>query len=98
MQPYFINTALENSKVLGITDQAELALVKAQAYPHFLDVMAILFILNIIIMLIIGKLKPRETDFIQEYTQQVDIEPWKYVKQVGVAICIVVIGVYIYFA
>jgi SSS family solute:Na+ symporter len=49
-------------------------------------------------MLIIGKLKPRETDFIQEYTQQVDIEPWKYVKQVGVAICIVVIGVYIYFA
>ena len=98
MQPYFIEKAVSIAKLNGITDTAELALIKAQAYPHFLDVMAILFILNIIIMLIIGKLKPRETDFIQEYTQQVDIEPWKYVKQVGVAICIVVIGVYIYFA
>ena len=98
MQPYFIKKAVSIAKLNGITDTAELTLIKAQAYPHFLDVMAILFILNIIIMLIIGKLKPRETDFIQEYTQQVDIEPWKYVKQVGVAICIVVIGVYIYFA
>ena len=98
MQPYFIEKAVSIAKLNGITDTAELTLIKAQAYPHFLDVMAILFILNIIIMLIIGKLKPRETDFIQEYTQQVDIEPWKYVKQVGVAICIVVIGVYIYFA
>jgi len=98
MQPYFIEKAVSIAKLNGITDTAELALIKAQAYPHFLDVMAILFTLNIIIMLIIGKLKPRETDFVQEYTQQVDIQPWKYVKQVGVAICIVVIGVYVYFA
>ena len=65
---------------------------------HFLDIMAILFLLNIAIMLIIGKLKPREEDFIQKYTDQVDITPWKYVKQVSAAICIIVIGVYIYFA
>ena len=77
---------------------AELTLVEAQAYPHFLDVMAILFVLNIIIMLLIGKIKPRETDFIQEYTQQVDIKPWKYVKVAGLGICIIVIGVYMYFA
>ncbi len=37
--------------------------------------MAILFTLNVVIMLIIGKIKPRETDFVQEYTQQLDIEP-----------------------
>jgi SSS family solute:Na+ symporter len=98
MQPYFINTALENAKVLGITDQAELALVKAQAYPHFLDIMAILFVLNVVIMLVIGKIKPREEAFVQEYTKQVDITPWKYTKQVGIAICVIVIGVYIYFA
>jgi len=37
--------------------------------------MAILFTLNVVIMLITGKIKPRETDFVQEYTQQLDIEP-----------------------
>ena len=98
MQPYFIDSALAEATASGITDAAALALVKVQAYPHFLDVMAILFVLNIIIMLIIGKLKPRETDFVQEYTQQVDIEPWKHVKAAGIGICIIVLAVYIYFA
>jgi SSS family solute:Na+ symporter len=59
--------------------------------------MAILFVLNVVIMLIIGKIKPREEAFVQEYTKQVDITPWKYTKQVGVAICAIVIDVYIYF-
>jgi len=98
MQPYFIDSALAEATASGITDVAALALIKVQAYPHFLDVMAILFVLNIIIMLIIGKIKPRETDFVQEYTQQVDIKPWKYVKAAGLGICIIVLAVYIYFA
>jgi SSS family solute:Na+ symporter len=98
MQPHFINKALENAKVSGITDEAGLALIKAQAYPHFLDIMAILFVLNVSIMLIIGKLKPREEAYVQEYTKQVDITPWKYLKPASIAICVIVIGVYIYFA
>jgi SSS family solute:Na+ symporter len=98
MQPYFINKALENAKTSGVVDEGALALVKAQAYPHFLDIMAILFLLNVGIMLLIGKLKPRKEAYVQEFTEQVDITPWKYVKQAGIAICIIVIGVYIYFA
>jgi len=98
LQPYFVNKALDNAKASGITDQATLALTEAQAYPHFLDVMAILFLLNVGIMLLIGRLSPRAEDFVQEYTKQVDITPWKYVKQTGILICIIVIGVYIYFA
>ena len=98
LQPYFVNSALDNAKASGITNQAALALVKAAAYPHFLDIMAMLFILNVGIMLLIGKFKSREQDYVQKYTQQVDITPWKYVKQVGVAICIIVVGIYIYFA
>ena len=98
LQPYFIDKALANAEAVGITDQTALALIKAQAYPHFLDVMAILFVLNIIIMLVIGKLKPMKEPFVQEYTKQVDITPWKYTKQAGIAICVIVIGVYIYFA
>tara|TARA_B110000977_G_scaffold81532_1_gene109085 strand:+ start:2066 stop:3712 length:1647 start_codon:yes stop_codon:yes gene_type:complete len=98
LQPYFIDKALANAAAVGITDQTALALIKAQAYPHFLDVMAILFVLNIIIMLVIGKLKPMKEPFVQEYTKQVDITPWKYTKQAGITICVIVIGVYIYFA
>ena len=66
-------------------------------YPHFLHVMAILFVFNIIVMLIIGKLYPRETDYVQEYTKQVDINAWKYVKPVGALILLIVISTYIYF-
>jgi SSS family solute:Na+ symporter len=98
MQPYFVDSALASAAAAGVTDEAALALVKAQAYPHFLDVMAILFVLNVIIMLIIGKIRPRETDYVQAYTGQVDISPWKYVKQAGITICVIVIGVYVYFA
>ncbi|SMC44618.1 solute:sodium symporter family transporter [Cellulophaga tyrosinoxydans] len=67
-------------------------------YPHFLHVMAFLFVLNIIIMLIIGKMYPRKEPFVLEYTNQVSIEPYKYVKQVGIAICFIVIAIYVYFA
>jgi SSS family solute:Na+ symporter len=98
MQPYFVEKALDAAKSSGVTDEVALALVEVQAYPHFLDVMAILFTLNVIIMLVIGAIYPREEAYVQEYTEQVDITPWKYVKQAGIAICVIVIGVYIYFA
>ena len=98
MKDYFINKALETAKATGVTDEAALTLVEVQAYPHFLDVMAILFILNVVIMLIIGKVKPREEPFVQQYTKQVDITPWKYINHASIIICIIVIGVYVYFA
>ncbi|QTE21760.1 solute:sodium symporter family transporter [Polaribacter cellanae] len=65
---------------------------------HFLDICAILFILNVLIMLVIGKLHPRKEPFIQEYTKQVDITPWKYTTHTGIAICLIVVAVYVYFA
>ena len=98
LQPHFVESALTKATSAGITDKAALLLVKAQAYPHFLDVMAILFVANVLIMLLIGKLKPRESDFVQEYTQQVAIQPWKHVKVAGLSICTIVIAIYIYFA
>lgn len=98
LQPHFVESALSKAASAGITDTAALALVKAQAYPHFLDIMAILFVANVLIMLLIGKLKPRESDFVQEYTQQVNIKPWKHVKFAGIGICTIVIVIYAYFA
>ncbi len=98
LQPKYVNSALEEAEASGITDASELALIQADAYPHYLHVMAILFIANIVIMLLIGKLKPRETPYVQEYTKQVEITPFKYVKQFGAIIVIIVVGIYIYFA
>lgn len=96
--PNLVSAALEKAKTSGITDAAELRLIEADAYPHFLHNMAILFITNIIIMLIIGKFYPRKEPFVLEYTNQVSITPYKYVNQVGIGICIIVIGIYVYFA
>ncbi len=64
----------------------------------FLHVMGILFLLCVILMYIIGKIKPRETEYVLVHTEQVDITPWKYAKPVGLTICTIVIGLYIYFS
>jgi SSS family solute:Na+ symporter len=48
-------------------------------------------------MLLIGKLSPRDEAYEQLHTDQVDIEPFKYLKVAGGAICLTVIGIYIYF-
>ncbi len=98
LKPHFVGKALADAKASGVTDAAALKLVEAGAYPHFLHVMAILFVLNILIMLAIGKIRPRQEAFELEYTKQVDISPWKYVKPVGIIVCLIVISIYIYFS
>ncbi|MBT8238309.1 MAG: solute:sodium symporter family transporter [Croceitalea sp.] len=98
LKPQLVDRALESARASGITDDAALKLVEADAYPHFLHVMAILFLLNAGIMLLIGKLKPRAQAYEQLYTKQVDIVPFKYVKQVGIMVCTIVIFIYIYYA
>ena len=62
----------------------------------FLHLMGILFVLTIAIMFIISYFKPRETAFVDAYTKQVDITPWKYLKPVGYSVCGLVILLYIY--
>lgn len=66
-------------------------------YPHFLHVMAILFLFNIGIMLLIGKMQPRAVAYEQTYTEQVDITPWKHVKLMGGIIILIVVSTYFVF-
>ncbi|HEX9828405.1 MAG TPA: solute:sodium symporter family transporter [Flavobacteriaceae bacterium] len=96
--PSRIESAMEAAKASGVTDPEALKLVEAGAYPHYLHIMAILFVANILIMLIIGKFFPRKEEYIIEYTKQVDIKPWKHVKLVGGLITLTVIAIYIYFS
>lgn len=89
--------AILSGVILYSISQFVLQPMYGDEYPHFLHVMAILFIFNILLMLVIGKLYPRKTDYVQEYTKQVDITAWKYVKPVGLAIVLIVVFTYIYF-
>ncbi len=70
----------------------------ADNVPHYLHIMAIIFVINIALMLIIGKFRPRAQAYNDSYTKQVDITTWKYATPIGIVICLIVIGVYIYFA
>lgn len=98
IQPNMVEKALEAAKSSGITDPEALKLIEADAYPHYLHIMAILFVLNVIIMLVIGKIYPRKEAFELKYTEQVSIKPYKFVKQAGIVISTIVIVIYIYFA
>lgn len=98
LRPSFVNDALESAKASGVTAADALNFVKAEAYPHFLHVMAILFVLNTVIMLLIGKFKSKSVPYEQKESKQVDITPWKHTKPVGIFICIIVILIYIYFS
>lgn len=93
LKPYIIASSKE-----GITDPVMLSSIESTAYPHFLHVMAILFVLNVAIMLVIGKFYPRKEAYILEYSKDVDIQPWKWVYQVGAAVVVTVILIYIFFA
>jgi SSS family solute:Na+ symporter len=97
MKPYFVENALAEAKLNNITDESALSLIEAQAYPHFLHVLAILFVVNIAIMLLIGKKYPRKKDFIQETTDAVDITPWKHTMIAGAIIALLVISTYFIF-
>ncbi|MCX2681486.1 solute:sodium symporter family transporter [Galbibacter sp. EGI 63066] len=98
VKPIMADRAVEAAKASGITDADKLAEIATLSYPHFLHVMGILFVVNVLIMLIIGRLFPRESDFELKYTKQVNIEPYKFLAPVGLAICAIVVFIYVYFA
>ncbi|NAS12745.1 solute:sodium symporter family transporter [Poritiphilus flavus] len=98
LKPRLVDSALAEARGQGITDAAQLAIVEADAYPHYLHVMAALFLVNSLIMLIIGWIYPRKEAFTLQYTEKVDIVPFKYVKQMGLAVVVIVICIYVYFA
>jgi len=79
-------------------DTSQLDSIIVGAYPHYLHVMAILFVMNVVIMLVISMIKPRKIAFELPYTEQVDITPYKFAKPVGLFIVIIVTLSYVYFS
>jgi SSS family solute:Na+ symporter len=97
LSPYFIDIALTEAAANGINDAKELGIIKTRAYPHFLHVMGILFVINVGFMLLMGKLYPNKIEYKPKITEQIDITPWKYAKAFGIAIVILVLSTYFIF-
>ncbi len=97
--PNLTDAAMVDATANGITDANELAIIKAQAYPHFLHIMGILFVINMIIMLIFRfTMAKREDDiYIPKITEEIDTTPWKYTKPIGIAIVLLVLSTYLIF-
>ncbi len=97
LQPCFTQEALLLAKSEGITKAKDLAVIKATAYPHFLHIMGILFVANILIMLLFGKIMPKMTIYQPTITKEIDVTPWKHAKIVGAVIIVLVLSTFLIF-
>lgn len=95
--PNMIDSAMAEAASNGITNPDELALIKAEAYPHFLHIMGILFVVNVIIMLVVGLVKPKADIYIPKQTEAIDTTPWKYAWIIGGLIIVLVLSTYLIF-
>ena len=98
LEPHFREAAVAAAEMQGITNAVALSIIKAEAYPHYLHVMGILFIFNIVVMLIFGKLKPRTETLPEADTKVIDITPWKYAFAIGAVISVMVFSTYFIFS
>ena len=98
LKPILVSDALSQAAANGITNEVELELIEAKAYPHFLHVMAILFVINMSIMLLIGRFYPQYKAFKIVDSKMVNIDKWKYASMVGVLIVGIVISTYLFFS
>jgi SSS family solute:Na+ symporter len=97
LEPHFRGVAEAQALADGITNIKELSVIKANAYPHYLHVMGILFVFNIIVMLIAGKLRPKADEYIPKETDIIDTTPWKHAITVSIIIAILVLATYFVF-
>jgi SSS family solute:Na+ symporter len=95
--PAMVSSAMEKAAAAGITDANQLEIIKAEAYPHFLHIMGILFVINVIVMLVIGAIKPKMDVYQPEVTEAIDTTPWKYATAVGILITLLVLSTYLIF-
>jgi SSS family solute:Na+ symporter len=95
--PAMVESALVTAAAEGITDPNQLAVIQAEAYPHYLHIMGILFVVNVIIMLVIGAMNPKTDEYVPKVTEAIDTTPWKYATLVGILISLLVLSTYLIF-
>lgn len=71
---------------------------KVVASMHEFHFLGIVFSWLLILMLIIGEISPRETEFVQVDVGAVDMTPWKFARPAGLLLILIVFTIYITFA
>ena len=61
---------------------------------HWLHIAGMNFVLIVATMLLIGVVKPRETAYVQTYTEDVDVTPWKLATPVGIIVLVLIAAMY----
>ena len=97
MTKYVPAIAAKVSLVFFVSSYAVLQLI-IKPELHFLHQLTILFIISCGIMLVIGKIKPRETPYVLVNKNVVEITPWEYQYEAGVIIIAVMLSFYIIFS
>ncbi len=73
-------------------------MISALENIHYLYFTAILFVFDMLLMAVIVKIRPRETDFVLEDAKAVDLTPWKHGKVVATITLGVMLLAYIIFS
>lgn len=72
--------------------------LKPLAEMHFFHQLAVLFVACCAIMLVIGKIRPRDTDYVLPVNEAMDIKPWEFRFEASAVILYMVLGAYITFS
>ncbi|MGG3838907.1 solute:sodium symporter family transporter [Paenibacillus thiaminolyticus] len=65
---------------------------------NFLYILSVLFPVCVLVMLLIGKWKPREQDFELFESGKVDLTPWKHAKVFTIVMVLLMVAVYVLFS
>lgn len=65
---------------------------------HFLHIYAILFAIEVAIMLLAGRLAPRATPWVVPNVAKVDLTPWRFARPVAFTLMSAVVGLYLIFS
>ena len=65
---------------------------------NYLHIWTVLFLLTGVVMLVASKFYPRETDYIQVDSGQVELTPWKYAKVASITVTVLTFAVYLFFS
>ncbi|ELH0894963.1 solute:sodium symporter family transporter [Vibrio fluvialis] len=72
--------------------------LKPLAELHFFHQLAVLFVVCCAVMFIIGKVRPRDTDYVLPVNEAMDIKPWEFRFEASAVILYMVLGAYIIFS
>ena len=65
---------------------------------HEFNFLGVVFAWLVILMLIIGEIRPMDKEFVQQDVKAVDMTPWRLAIPIGIALIISVIAIYYQFA